>query len=166
VVTEEGSYLRLTDSCITQLKAQGPSRTCNESEAEEEEAPERHLFVDNLLVRIHFIIEMIRWTGLAGAPCSTRQTPRSHFEPCLDLQSTVRRHQFYRNSLLRRGRQTRRRCNSSTLIVWDALIKGNGLQALLQTMYQMLDKTRNVGLKVDSGCFSVLSMESISGLWG
>ena len=31
-----GSYLRLTDSCITQLKAQGPSRTCNESKEEEE----------------------------------------------------------------------------------------------------------------------------------
>ena len=28
---EAGSYLRLIDSCITQLKAQGPSRTCNES---------------------------------------------------------------------------------------------------------------------------------------
>jgi len=30
------------DSCITQLEAQGPSRTCNESqeEEEEEEAPE------------------------------------------------------------------------------------------------------------------------------
>ena len=26
---------------------------------------ERELFVDNLLVRIHFIIVMIRWTGLA-----------------------------------------------------------------------------------------------------
>jgi hypothetical protein len=26
---------------------------------------ERELFVDNLLVRIHFIIEMIWWTGLA-----------------------------------------------------------------------------------------------------
>jgi len=32
-----GSYLRLIDSCITQLKAQGPSRTSNESEEEEEE---------------------------------------------------------------------------------------------------------------------------------
>ena len=32
-----GSYLRLIDSCITQLKAQGPSRTCNESKEEEEE---------------------------------------------------------------------------------------------------------------------------------
>jgi len=29
--------LRLKDSCITQLKAQGPSRTCNESKEEEEE---------------------------------------------------------------------------------------------------------------------------------
>ena len=31
-----GSYLRLIDSCITQLKAQGPSRTCNLSNDEEE----------------------------------------------------------------------------------------------------------------------------------
>ena len=36
VVTEAGSYLRLIDFCITQLKAQGPSRTCNESKEEEE----------------------------------------------------------------------------------------------------------------------------------
>ena len=34
---EAGSYLRLIDSCITQLKAQGPSRTFNESKEEEEE---------------------------------------------------------------------------------------------------------------------------------
>ena len=33
--TEAGSYLRLIDSCITQPKAQGPSRTCNESNEEE-----------------------------------------------------------------------------------------------------------------------------------
>ena len=26
---------------------------------------EREFFIDNLLVRIHFIIEMMRWTGLA-----------------------------------------------------------------------------------------------------
>jgi len=32
--TEAGSYLRLIDSCITQLKAQAPSRTCNESKEE------------------------------------------------------------------------------------------------------------------------------------
>ena len=36
MVTEAGSYLRLTDSCITQLKTQGPSRICNESKEEEE----------------------------------------------------------------------------------------------------------------------------------
>ena len=35
--SEAGSYLRLIDACITQLKAQGPSRTCNESNEEEEE---------------------------------------------------------------------------------------------------------------------------------
>ena len=29
--------MRLLDSCITQLKAQGPSGTCNESKEEEEE---------------------------------------------------------------------------------------------------------------------------------
>ena len=35
--TTVGSAGRLTDFCITQLKAQGPSRTCNESKEEEEE---------------------------------------------------------------------------------------------------------------------------------
>ena len=34
--SEAGSYLRLVDSCITQLEAQGPSRTCNASKEEEE----------------------------------------------------------------------------------------------------------------------------------
>jgi len=34
--TEVGSYLRLIGSCVTQLKAQGPCRTCNESKEEEE----------------------------------------------------------------------------------------------------------------------------------
>ena len=34
--SEAGLYLRLIDFCITQLKAQGPSRTCNESKYEEE----------------------------------------------------------------------------------------------------------------------------------
>ena len=31
---EAGSYLRLIDSCITQCKAQGPSRTCNKGTEE------------------------------------------------------------------------------------------------------------------------------------
>ena len=38
----------LIDSCITELKAQGPSRTYNESKEEEEEIP-LHLFGDALL---------------------------------------------------------------------------------------------------------------------
>ena len=37
--SEEGSYLRLTDSCTTQLKAQGLFRTCNESKEQEEAGP-------------------------------------------------------------------------------------------------------------------------------
>ena len=36
VTCEAGSYLRLIDAGITQLKAQGPSRTCNEGKEEEE----------------------------------------------------------------------------------------------------------------------------------
>jgi len=35
--SEAGSYLRLIHSCITQIKAQVPSRTCNESKEEEED---------------------------------------------------------------------------------------------------------------------------------
>ena len=34
LVWRHGAYLSLTDSCITHLKAQGPSRTCNESKEE------------------------------------------------------------------------------------------------------------------------------------
>ena len=33
--SEAGSYLRLIDPCITQLKAQGTSGTCNESNEED-----------------------------------------------------------------------------------------------------------------------------------
>jgi len=40
--SEAGSYLRLTDSGITQIKAQGTSRTCNESK-EGEQGPDRVL---------------------------------------------------------------------------------------------------------------------------
>ena len=35
--SEAVSYVRLIDSCVTDLKAQRPSRTCNASKAEEEE---------------------------------------------------------------------------------------------------------------------------------
>ena len=37
--SEVGSYLRITDSCTTQLKAQEPSRTCNESKEESRRVP-------------------------------------------------------------------------------------------------------------------------------
>ena len=33
--SEAGSYSRLTDLCITQLQAQRPSRSCNESDEKE-----------------------------------------------------------------------------------------------------------------------------------
>jgi len=48
--------------------------------------PGREFFIDNLLVRIHFIIVMIRWIGLAPwEPHTTVQaphaaTPRSQFQ--------------------------------------------------------------------------------------
>jgi len=45
LVTEAGSYLRLIDFCITQLKAQGPSRTCNESKEEKKSMRRRGLWV-------------------------------------------------------------------------------------------------------------------------
>ena len=38
--SEAGLYLRLIDSCITQLKAQGPFRTWNWSKEEEEKKVE------------------------------------------------------------------------------------------------------------------------------
>ena len=55
----ESSYLRLIDSCITLLKAQGPSRTCNECKEEEEEE--------------EVLLEKSEWrvsTGLPRSYCS------------------------------------------------------------------------------------------------
>jgi len=43
----QGSYLRLIDSCITQLKAPRPSRVCNECEEEEEEEEEDRLAAES-----------------------------------------------------------------------------------------------------------------------
>jgi len=40
--SEAGSYLRLIDSCTTQLKAQGPSRTCYESKEEKKKKTGEH----------------------------------------------------------------------------------------------------------------------------
>jgi len=52
--SEAGSYLRIIDSCITQLKAQGPSWTCNESKEVEEEQraqlKERHGIYDEVVL--------------------------------------------------------------------------------------------------------------------
>ena len=45
--SEAGSYLRLIDSCITQLTAQGPSGTCNQSKQEEEEVPSSEFAFQN-----------------------------------------------------------------------------------------------------------------------
>jgi len=52
LVTEAGSYLRLIDFCITQLKAQGPSRFCNESKGGEEECVFFLSGVPNMLQRL------------------------------------------------------------------------------------------------------------------
>jgi len=49
--SEAGSYLTLIDSCITQLQAQGPSRTCNQSIEEEEDSPARVSGVGSLTQR-------------------------------------------------------------------------------------------------------------------
>ena len=38
---------------------------CSVYVAPDKVCPEREFFIDNLLIRIHFIIVMIRWTGLA-----------------------------------------------------------------------------------------------------
>ena len=43
-------------------------------------ASEREFFIDNLLARIHFIIEMIRWTGLA--PWARHSTSIPGFHTC------------------------------------------------------------------------------------
>ena len=51
VVTEAGSYLRFIDFFITQLKAPGPSRTCNESKEEEEEEEQQVLITYSYLLK-------------------------------------------------------------------------------------------------------------------
>ena len=44
---------------------------------------ERQFFIDNLLVRIHFIVVMIRWTGLAPwEERETRETLGEEPRPC------------------------------------------------------------------------------------
>ena len=73
---EAGSYLRLIDFCITQLTAQGPSRTCNESK-EEEESPGKLASLNLQLLRLLqvFLWSPMRSLGFAinvigGASCA------------------------------------------------------------------------------------------------
>jgi hypothetical protein len=58
----------------------------------------REFFIDNLLVRIHFIIMMIRWTGLApwefefpfpGSLTSTFLGQCPHVNPCVQCADSV-----------------------------------------------------------------------------
>ena len=44
---------------------QGSTMIAREVESGEAFSTDREFFIDNLLVRIHFIMVMIRWTGLA-----------------------------------------------------------------------------------------------------
>ena len=85
--SEAGSYLRLIDSCITQLKAQGPSRTCNESKEAEEEGEEsafRGGGVDTRLAR----------RGLSGVEsCNTvyEDPPCGRASCCVEFTCRVQR---------------------------------------------------------------------------
>ena len=58
--SEAGSYLRLIDSCITQLKAQGHSRTCNESK-EGEEAQVTDNAINSLLCGALVVARLARY---------------------------------------------------------------------------------------------------------
>ena len=62
--SKAGSYMRLIDSCITQLKAQESSRTCNESEIEEGEEEEE--------LGTHKPVKAKSWQWLE--PCSVRKS--------------------------------------------------------------------------------------------
>jgi len=66
---EAGSRLRLIDSCITQLKAQGPSRTCNESKEEEKKKASHWLGTAGSCEQACFKVEgagLCSWHGRVG----------------------------------------------------------------------------------------------------
>ena len=65
VVIEVGSYFRLIDYYFTQLKAQGPSRTCNESKEDEEVGYRGEFDVSNVLQERRVLPE--RWEQHAQA---------------------------------------------------------------------------------------------------
>ena len=102
--SEAGSYLRLVDSCITQLKAHGPSRTCNESKEEEEDGAQgvdRHYMYDEY----RFLDLRGRLVPNADAPSEGESTrllgPVDPSFRALSerLKFTVRRHRFNKDSL-------------------------------------------------------------------
>jgi hypothetical protein len=77
--SEAGSYLRLIDSCIIQLQAQGPSRTCNESQEEEEEELE---FAPGQSVPVGAFDKVDEYSGVPR-----KHLIRRHYsihEPCLN----------------------------------------------------------------------------------
>jgi len=90
VVTEAGSYLRLIDFCITQLKAQGPSRTCDESKEEEEDLEQLrnarlHSMCAEHSVQFRRGARFASWDQLAhGSPLSL-----SHTHATLSLTHTL-----------------------------------------------------------------------------
>ena len=75
--SKAGSYLRLIDSCITQLKAQGPSRTCNECKEEVSGSHHRHdrrlvhpwgrLIPENLLLEVAARRNVLAWIDFSAA---------------------------------------------------------------------------------------------------
>ena len=73
-------------------------------------AREREFFIDNLLVRIHFIIVMIRWTGLAEARTTRRRSCHRHHRHChplsLSPSSTTICREVVRLLLLEKGPAT------------------------------------------------------------
>ena len=54
-------------------------------------SPEREFFIDNLLVRIHFIIVMIRWTGLGpwGFELPSTRNPTTRWTSRVPLPQNV-----------------------------------------------------------------------------
>ena len=60
MITETGSHLEPMDSGMTQLKAQGPSRTCNESKEEEEEGTVRGGEVDEEVAELEVHRAVVR----------------------------------------------------------------------------------------------------------
>jgi len=76
--SEAGSNLRPIDSCITQLEAQGPYRTCNESKEEEAQRERERL------------VCYCPKTSASTAPCTSRRMCcpthcTSYYAPCQPL---------------------------------------------------------------------------------